>query len=91
MPRGGRRPGSGRKKGGMKGTISDKDMRTFLRVVDKLAGGTDNHLLKVAALLIGIAPLVGIARSIGTDLPDLLRTISRRPRASFRTGITWAS
>jgi hypothetical protein len=89
MPRGGRRAGSGRKKGGT--TVSDKDMRTFLRVVDKLAGGTDNDLLRVAALLIGIAPLVWVARSVGTDLPDLLRTIWRRPGAGCRTGIPWAS
>jgi hypothetical protein len=81
MPRGGRRVGSGRKKGGMNPTVSDKEMQTFRRVANKLAGGTDNDLLRVAAILIGIAPLVEAARSVGTDLPDLLKQCELADRA----------
>jgi hypothetical protein len=81
MPRGGRRPGSGRKKGGMNRTLSDKEMQTFRRVENKLAGGADNDLLRVGALLIGIAPLVEVARSVGTDLPELLKRCELAGRA----------
>jgi hypothetical protein len=81
MPRGGRRAGSGRKKGGTNRTVSDKEMQTFRRVANKLAGGTDNDLLRVAAFLIGIAPLVESVRSVGTDLPALLNDCEQADRA----------
>jgi hypothetical protein len=81
MPRGGRRVGAGRKKGGMNRTLSNKEMQTFWRVANKLAGGTDNDLLRVAALLIGIAPLAEAAKSAGTDLPDLLKRCELAGRA----------
>jgi hypothetical protein len=81
MPRGGRRAGAGRKKGRMNRTLSDKEMQTFRRVANKLAGGTDNDLLRVAALLIGIAPLAEAAKSVGTDLPDLLKRCELAGRA----------
>jgi hypothetical protein len=57
----------------MNRTLSDKEMQRFRRVVNKLAGGTDNDLLRVGALLIGIAQLAEAAKSVGTDLPDLLK------------------
>jgi hypothetical protein len=65
----------------MNRTVSDNEMQTFRRVANKLAGGTDNDLLRVAALLIGIAPLVEAARSIGTDLPALLKQCELADRA----------
>jgi hypothetical protein len=78
MPRGGRRAGSGRKKGGMNRA---KEMQTFRSVANKLAGGTDNDLLRVAAFLIGIAPLVESVRSLGADLPALLKDCELADRA----------
>ena len=46
MPRGGRRVGAGRKKGGMNRTLSNKEMQTFWRVANKLAGGTTTTCLE---------------------------------------------
>jgi hypothetical protein len=65
----------------MNRTLSNKEMQTFWRVANKLAGGTDSDLLRVAALLIGIAPLAEAAKSVGTDLPDLLKRCELAGRA----------
>ena len=72
----------------MNRTLSNKEMQTFWRVANKLAHGTDNDLLRVAALLIGIAPLAEAAKSVGADLPDLLKRceLAGRQGASHRVG-----
>ena len=78
MPRGGR---SWSEEGWNEPDSLGQEMQTFRRVAKRLAGGTDNDLLRVAAILIGIAPLVEVARLVGTDLPDLLEQCEFADRA----------